>query len=154
MIAGFSRCAIGVNYLGLADDDVASLWAGSIAYAHYDGQPGDTNWSYPEPGLPASYERLRRLGSRPQFVCAERNGTAVTTKVQRVLWMRVCGRANVSGVPFPCAALHRRCGLPCQCDIHVDRVLQSQRPVDVAPKPGKRPVEGVVSRSRRPKPVC
>jgi hypothetical protein len=80
VVAGFSRGAVGVNYLGLADDEVASLWAASISYAHYDGQPMDVNWPYPDAGPPASYERLRRLGSRPQFVCSELDGSTSMTK--------------------------------------------------------------------------
>jgi hypothetical protein len=79
VIAGFSRGAVGVNYLGLADGDVASLWAASIAYAHYDGQPMDAKNPYPDAGPPASYERLRRLGSRPQYIVAELNGSLVET---------------------------------------------------------------------------
>ena len=79
VIAGFSRGAVGVNYLGLANDDVASLWAGSIAYAHYDGQPMDAKNPYPNAGPPASYDRLRRLGRRPQYIVAELNGSFVET---------------------------------------------------------------------------
>jgi len=79
VIAGFSRGAVGVNYLGLADDDVASLWRASIAYAHYDGQPMDAGNPYPNAGPPASYERLRRLGRRPQYIVAELNGSFVET---------------------------------------------------------------------------
>ena len=70
---------MGVNYLGLADDDVASLWAASIAYAHYDGQPMDAKNPYPNAGPPASYDRLRRLGQRPQYIVAELNGSLTET---------------------------------------------------------------------------
>ena len=80
IIAGFSRGAIGVNYLGLANDDIAALWAGSIAYAHYDGQPMDRSFPYPDAGPPASYDRLRRLGSRPQFICSEDTGSTNMTE--------------------------------------------------------------------------
>lgn len=79
VVAGFSRGAIAVNYLGLANDEIAALWAGSIAYAHYDGQPMDTRWPYPDAGPPASYDRLRRLGSRPQFICSELDGATNMT---------------------------------------------------------------------------
>ena len=70
---------MGVNYLGLADDDVASLWRASIAYAHYDGQPMDAKNPYPDPAPPASYDRLRRLGRRPQYIVAELNGSFAET---------------------------------------------------------------------------
>lgn len=56
VVAGFSRGAIGVNYLGLANDAIASLWSASIAYTHYDGQPEDAQRPYPDPAPPASYQ--------------------------------------------------------------------------------------------------
>jgi hypothetical protein len=56
VLAGFSRGAIGVNYLGLANDAIAALWCASIAYTHYDGQPEDAQRPYPDPGPPASYQ--------------------------------------------------------------------------------------------------
>lgn len=80
VLVGFSRGAIGVNYLGLFSDSIASLWAGSVAYAHYDGQPMDVHWPYPAAGPPASYDRLRRLGSRPQFICSELSGATGMTR--------------------------------------------------------------------------
>lgn len=79
VLAGFSRGAIGVNYLGLHSDRVAALWRASIAYAHYDGQPMDRAWPYPDSGPPASYTRLQRLAGRPQFICAELNSTLSET---------------------------------------------------------------------------
>lgn len=79
IIAGFSRGAVAVNYLGLGNDDVASLWAASIAYAHYDGQPMDARNPYPDAGPPASYGRLRWLGRRPQYIVAELNGSFTET---------------------------------------------------------------------------
>ena len=36
-IAGFSRGAIACNYIGLHDDEIASLWRGFICHSHYDG---------------------------------------------------------------------------------------------------------------------
>jgi hypothetical protein len=56
VISGFSRGAIGVNYLGLFNDAIASLWSASIAYTHYDGQPEDAQRPYPDPAPPASYQ--------------------------------------------------------------------------------------------------
>ena len=37
ILCGFSRGAIGVNYIGLHDDQIAALWAGFITHDHYDG---------------------------------------------------------------------------------------------------------------------
>mgnify|MGYP000847666670 FL=1 len=36
-IAGFSRGAIACNYIGLHDNEIASLWRGFICHSHYDG---------------------------------------------------------------------------------------------------------------------
>ena len=36
-LCGFSRGAIGVNYLGLRDDEVAKLWTAFITHDHFDG---------------------------------------------------------------------------------------------------------------------
>jgi hypothetical protein len=80
VLAGFSRGAIGVNYVGLGDDETAALWAGSIAYAHYDGQPEDLRWPYPDNTPTAAYARLKRLGGRPHFVCSELDSTLNQTK--------------------------------------------------------------------------
>jgi len=80
VLAGFSRGAIGVNYVGLGDDETAALWAGSIAYAHYDGQAEDLRWPYPNNTPEEAYSRLKRLGMRPHFVCSELNSTLNQTK--------------------------------------------------------------------------
>ncbi|MFM7316261.1 MAG: hypothetical protein ACKO5E_04890, partial [bacterium] len=67
-LCGFSRGAIAVNYIGLADDEIAALWAGFITHDHYDGQrawPG-TVWGTPlETYRKSAAARLKRLGSRP-----------------------------------------------------------------------------------------
>lgn len=65
-LAGFSRGAIACNFIGLHDDDIASLWRGFICHSHYEGVrtwPGIT----PE----GARERLRRLKGRPQFISHE-----------------------------------------------------------------------------------
>jgi len=67
-IAGFSRGAIGCNYIGLHDDEIASLWRGFIAYSHYDGV---RKWKYAGSDRASAAIRLKRLGKRPQFICQE-----------------------------------------------------------------------------------
>lgn len=65
-LAGFSRGAIACNYIGLHDDEIASLWRGFICHSHYEGVrpwPGST----PE----GNAARLKRLGARPQFISHE-----------------------------------------------------------------------------------
>ena len=67
-IAGFSRGAIACNYIGLHDDEIASLWCGFICHSHYDGVK---NWEYAASDRNSAAIRLRRLGDRPQFISHE-----------------------------------------------------------------------------------
>ena len=48
-LCGFSRGAIGVNYIGLHDDEIAKLWSAFITHDHFDGvrQWGGTTWGSP-----------------------------------------------------------------------------------------------------------
>ncbi len=67
-IAGFSRGAIACNYIGLHDDEIASLWRGFICHSHYDGVK---MWDYTDSDRKAAATRLKRLGNRPQFISHE-----------------------------------------------------------------------------------
>lgn len=70
-LCGFSRGAIAVNYIGLADDEIARLWAGFITHDHYDGQRawGGTSWgSNLEMYRKGAATRLNRLGQRPVLI--------------------------------------------------------------------------------------
>jgi hypothetical protein len=67
LICGFSRGAIGASYLGLADDEIASLWIGMVTHDHFDGQM--ENWPYPECDRASALKRLGRLRGRPVLVC-------------------------------------------------------------------------------------
>lgn len=69
-IAGFSRGAIACNFIGLHDDEIASLWRGFICHSHYDGV---RKWGYAGSDRQAAAERLKRLGNRPQFISHENN---------------------------------------------------------------------------------
>jgi len=68
-IAGFSRGSIACNYIGLHNDEIASLWRGFICYANYDGKYA--LWPYPGADRASAAKRLQRLGQRPQFICQE-----------------------------------------------------------------------------------
>ena len=70
ILAGFSRGAIACNYIGLHDDEIAGLWRAFIVHSHYDGV---RRWSYPESDKASAMKRLKRLGSRPQFISQERS---------------------------------------------------------------------------------
>lgn len=68
VLCGFSRGAIGCNYLGLHDDDVAGLWRAFFCHSHYDGvRP----WPYPASDRSAALRRLGRLAGRPQWISQE-----------------------------------------------------------------------------------
>ena len=66
-ICGFSRGAIAASYIGLADDEIASLWRGMFTHDHFDGQ--FENWGYPESNRASALKRLARLKGRPVLVC-------------------------------------------------------------------------------------
>ncbi|NQV27850.1 MAG: hypothetical protein HQ518_26165 [Rhodopirellula sp.] len=75
-IAGFSRGAIACNYIGLHDDEIASLWRGFVCHSHYDGV---RQWGYAGSDRKAAAERLKRLGDRPQFISHENSIEATQT---------------------------------------------------------------------------
>lgn len=80
-LCGFSRGAIGVNYLGLHDDEVAKLWTAFISHDHFDGiRPwGRTDWGSPlEKYRKESRVRLKRIGNRPYLV--SQNGSKYGTE--------------------------------------------------------------------------
>jgi hypothetical protein len=93
-IAGFSRGSIACNFIGLHDDDIAKLWRGFICHSHYDGSrrwPGDG-------GKAAVFERLKRLGNRPQWISQEET-TSATEK-----WLKSTGLTGdwtFVSMPFP-----------------------------------------------------
>ena len=71
-LCGFSRGAIGVNYLGLYDDGVAKLWTGFITHDHFDGirEWRNTDWGTPLDKYQATATaRLSRVAGRPYLVC-------------------------------------------------------------------------------------
>ena len=77
-ICGFSRGAIAVNYIGLADDEISALWRGFIAHDHYDGVKED--WPYPGADRSSALKRLKRLQGRSQLICANKNSFARQTR--------------------------------------------------------------------------
>ncbi len=65
--AGFSRGAIGTNYIGLRDDLIADIWLAFFPYSHYDGVRSWTPGDRPADAL----ERLKRLKGRASFLTHE-----------------------------------------------------------------------------------
>ena len=87
-LCGFSRGAIGVNYLGLHDDEVARLWTAFITHDHFDGvkQWGRTTWGSPlDKYRQEALVRLERVKGRPYFVSQNGSGKATENYVQSVL---------------------------------------------------------------------
>lgn len=91
-LCGFSRGAIGVNFIGLHDDEIAKLWRGFITHDHFDGE---REWRGTEWGSPLSEyrtsakQRLARIKGRPYLVC--QNGS--TAKIEEYV-----KSANVHGL--------------------------------------------------------
>jgi hypothetical protein len=73
IICGFSRGAIGSSYIGLADDEIAALWAGMFTHDHFDGAK---TWGYPKSEREFALKRLARLNGRPVLVSGQR-GTGI-----------------------------------------------------------------------------
>lgn len=95
-IAGFSRGAIAGNFIGLHDDEIASLWRGFICHSHYDGV---RKWGYPNSDRPAAAERLARLGNRPQFISQENSVEATQTYLKEAFPTGNFTFAPLKGVP-------------------------------------------------------
>jgi len=74
ILTGFSRGAIACNYLGLYDDEIASLWLAFIPFSHYDG----VRDCWPTHG--SALERLERLKDRAQFICSEDSESLAATE--------------------------------------------------------------------------
>lgn len=79
-IAGFSRGAIACNYIGLHDNEIASLWRGFICHSHYDGVK---QWEYTGSDRSSAATRLKRLGNRPQFISQEKSVDPTKTYLKK-----------------------------------------------------------------------
>ncbi len=87
-LCGFSRGAIGVNYLGLHDDEISGLWTAFITHDHFDGVRawGKSEWGSPlEKYRAEAAERLKRVGGRPYLVIQNGRGYGTDEFVRSVL---------------------------------------------------------------------
>lgn len=84
VLMGFSRGAIAVNALGLANDDIARRWRAMVAYSHYDGV---RQWPVAASDRASAAERLKRLGERPQFIVSEPMSNATGLEATEA-WLR------------------------------------------------------------------
>lgn len=79
VICGFSRGAIGVNLIGLRDEEIAKLWCGFFTHDHYDGvkEWRGTDWGSPlEKYRREAAARLQRIDKRPVMVSQNRSAGA------------------------------------------------------------------------------
>lgn len=92
-LVGFSRGAIACNYIGLHDDEIASLWRGFFCHSHYDGV---RKWNYPGRGRSSAAERLGRLKNRPQFISHE-----ISVDQTRTYLAEACPEGNFTFLAVP-----------------------------------------------------
>ena len=67
-LVGFSRGSIACNALGLADDEMATVWQAAVCFSHYDGLQ---RWPFPGSDALSAVGRLARMGGRRQLIIAE-----------------------------------------------------------------------------------
>ncbi|MCC9605097.1 hypothetical protein LOC68_24670 [Blastopirellula sp. JC732] len=79
-LCGFSRGAIGVNYLGLHDDEIAKLWTAFVTHDHFDGARAWVKpWGSPlDAYRESARQRLARVAGRPYWV--SQNGSIRETQ--------------------------------------------------------------------------
>lgn len=93
-LAGFSRGSIACNFVGLHEDEIATLWCGFICHGHYDGV---REWDYPEATGQSAIARLNRLAGRPQFISNERS---VEETRKYLLQSDVSGDFTFEAIPY------------------------------------------------------
>jgi hypothetical protein len=92
-LVGFSRGAIACNYIGLHDDEIASLWCGFFCHSHYDGV---RKWNYSGSDRNSAAERLERLKNRPQFISRE-----ISIDQTRTYLEEACPKGNFTFQAMP-----------------------------------------------------
>ncbi len=88
VLCGFSRGAIGVNYLGLHDDEISKIWTAFVTHDHFDGvqEWSGTDWGSPlKTYRHEARRRLRRIGNRPYLVCQQGSVQATESFVRAAL---------------------------------------------------------------------
>jgi hypothetical protein len=128
VLCGFSRGAIGVNYIGLHDDQIAALWAGFVTHDHYDGV---LEWKGQPWGSPlATYQaearkRLKRLQGRPVLVC--QNGADGTQATRRFIGAQL-NEARFTFLDVPVREIFPTIPNPWFVNAHTDRWLLRDSP--------------------------
>ena len=95
VLAGFSRGAIGCNYLGLLDDEISKLWCALFCHSHYDGL--NEKWTYQGADRASASIRLARLAGRPQWISHEGSVEPTQDYLRR---LQVVGDFTFVAIPF------------------------------------------------------
>jgi hypothetical protein len=100
VLCGFSRGAIGCNFFGLHDDEIAQIWCGFFCHSHYDGV---RKWPYQGSDRAAALTRLKRLGHRPQWISHEESIADVETYLRSIEidGIAVANQCTFEKIPFP-----------------------------------------------------
>jgi hypothetical protein len=69
LLTGHSRGALAVNFMGLHNDEIASLWSAFLPSSHYDGVR--EGWADPGSDNASALTRLKRIAGRPVYIVAE-----------------------------------------------------------------------------------
>ncbi|MCB1224514.1 MAG: hypothetical protein KDK99_01775 [Verrucomicrobiales bacterium] len=95
ILCGFSRGAIGCNFIGLHDDAIARLWRAFFCHSHYDGVR--ERWPYAGADRASALRRLQRLGGRPQWISHEGSVQATQAYLEGC---GVTGEWTFQAIPF------------------------------------------------------
>lgn len=73
-LVGFSRGAIGVNFIGLRSDNISKLWSAFVIHDHFDGlrEWENTTWGTPyQDYRKTARNRLQRVDGRPYMITSK-----------------------------------------------------------------------------------
>lgn len=100
VLCGFSRGAIGCNFFGLHDDEIAAMWCGFFCHSHYDGV---RTWPYAQSDRESALIRLQRLGKRRQWISHENSVAEIENYLRpiRINGASVADQCTFTSIPFP-----------------------------------------------------
>lgn len=102
VLCGFSRGAIAVSYIGLRDDEIATLWSAFMTHDHFDGvrEWKKTDWGSPlEKYRKEAACRLKRLKGRPVWA-GQNGGTGDIELLVRTQGLGGAGRFQFETIPI------------------------------------------------------
>ena len=161
-ICGFSRGAIGVNYLGLYNEQIADVWLGFFSHDHYDGvlEWKGTNWGAPLSDYrQAAKERILRVKGRNILISENFSGGGSSFKTKQYIQkFQFDTLANIQYNLIPIGQVIPDIPSEFIPHVHTDKWLlyESSYAIDVydwflqsiKTKPGTYSIEGVVKNSQ------